>query len=425
MAKIINVKAREILASGGEPSLQVTVTVESGVTGEASVSYGASAGSKEATVLLDKDVKRYNGKGMQMAVEIINKILGPTIIGMEASEQQEIDQKMINLDNTENKAKFGGNAILGVSMAVARAQAFEEKLPLYLYLNKKFSLPEISKLPKPMIVMIEGGKHADNTTDLQEFCVSAKGNKSAAENVRMEMEIYQALKKILKRENLSVNVGNEGAFAPDHITNNELPLQYLVEAIQNAGYTPGVDAGISLDAAASEFANKDFQISDLRYQLKIENKTLNSEELINYYCEWIEKYPFVSWEDMLSEFDWESWPKLLEKINGKFPLIADDLTVTNTKIWQEAIEKKAANAILIKLNQAGTVTETIECCKLAIANNFWTVTSHRGGGETNDTFMVDLAVAVSSEYIKVGPTRGERVEKYNRLMRIEEEMNEK
>lgn len=418
MAKIKSVLGREILASGGQPSLQVTVTLETGAIGEASVSYGASAGSREATVLLDKDIKRYSGKGMLMAVEIINKIIGPTVIGMEASEQQVIDQKMIELDNTENKARFGGNAILGVSMAICRAQANEEKVPLYLYLNNKFDLPKIDKLPKPMTVMIEGGRHADLTTDLQEYCVSALGNKSSAENVRMEMEIYQALKKILKRENLSVNVGNEGAFAPDGIKNNELPIIYLVEAITNAGYIPGVDASISLDAAASEFFDK-------KYNLKIENKILSSEELINYYLNWIDKYPFVSWEDMLSEFDWESWPKLLEKIGGKFPLIADDLTVTNTKIWQEAIEKKAANAILIKLNQAGTVTETIECCKLAIANNYWTVTSHRGGGETNDTFMVDLAVAVGSEYIKVGPTRGERVEKYNRLMRIEEEMNEK
>lgn len=431
MALIKSVKAREILASGGEPSLQVTVILEGEALrqaqGEASVSYGASAGSREATVMLDKDQKRYGGKGMQMAVEIVNKILGPAVMGMEAGNQQEIDQKMIDLDNTENKARFGGNAILGVSMAVARAQANEEKMPLYKYLQKTFELnPSTSsglRMPKPMVVMIEGGKHADETTDLQEFCVAAKGNKSAAENVRMEMEIYQALKMILKREALSVNVGNEGAFAPDHIKNNELPLQYLVEAIVAAGYKPGEDAGLSIDAAASEFEEHDSNLKFKIYNLKIENKKLNSEELIEYYAKWIEKYPFVSWEDMLSEFDWESWPKLLAKINGKFPLIADDLTVTNSKIWQEAIDKKAANAILIKLNQAGTVTETIECCKLAIANNFWTISSHRGGGETNDTFMVDLAVAVGSEYIKVGPTRGERVEKYNRLMRIEEEIN--
>lgn len=426
MAIIKKVQAREILASGGEPSLQVTVTLESGAVGEASVSYGASAGSREATVMLDKDQQRYSGKGMLMAVEIINKILGPMIVGMEASDQQMVDKKMIEADGTVNKAKFGGNGILGVSMAVARAQAAEEKLPLYLYLKNKFNLGEINpstssglRMPKPMVVMIEGGKHADQTTDLQEYLVSAMGDRSAAENVRMQMEVYQALKKILKREGLSINVGNEGAFAPNGLSSNEKPMEYLVEAIKNAGYKPWIDAGISIDAAASEFQNKDSG----KYNLSIENREVTSEELINYYCSWIDKYPFVSWEDMLSEFDWESWPKLLEKIGGKFPLIADDLTVTNTKIWQEAIDKKAADAILIKLNQAGSVTETIECCKLAIDNNFWTVTSHRGGGETNDTFMVDLAVAVGSEYIKVGPTRGERVEKYNRLMRIEEELN--
>lgn len=423
MAIIKGVKAREILASGGAPSLEVTVTLETGTIGEASVSYGASAGSKEATVLLDGG-SRYNGAGMEMAAEMVNKILGPSVIGMEARGQRLIDEKMIALDGTENKSKLGGNAILGVSMAVARAETSEEKLPLYLYLQNTFGLnPSASsglRLPKPMVVMIEGGKHADETTDLQEFCVSAMGSKTAKENVRMEMEVYTALKKILKEQGLSTNVGNEGAFAPDGIKNNELPLQYLVEAIKDAGYVPGVDAGISLDAAASEFGKTKLRITN--YELKIENKILSSEELINYYCQWIDKYPFVSWEDMLSEFDWESWPILLSRINGKFPLIADDLTVTNTLLWQMAIEKKAANAILIKLNQAGTVTETIDCCKLAIENGMWTVPSHRGGGETNDTFMVDLAVAVGSEYIKAGPTRGERVCKYNRLMRIEEEL---
>jgi enolase len=249
------------------------------------------------------------------------------------------------------------------------------------------------------------------------------GNRTAAENVRMEMEIYEALKNILKREGLSINVGNEGAFAPNNIVSNEKPMEYIVEAIKNAGYMPGVDAGISIDAAASEFSEKN-DLGSMIYDLRIEQKNLTSEELIEYYGEWIGKYPFVSWEDMLSEFDWESWPKLMQKIGGKFPLIADDLTVTNSKIWQKAIDVKAADAILIKLNQAGTVSETIDCCKIAKEKSYWTVVSHRGGGETNDTFMVDLAVAVGSEYIKAGPTRGERVSKYNRLMRIEENLNQ-
>jgi enolase len=419
MSKIKTIQAREILASGGAPTLEVTVTLESGVSGEASISYGASAGSKEATVLLDNDSKRYHGKGMLIALANITDKITPIVVGMEAGEQRAIDQKMLDLDGTVNKANLGGNAILAVSMAVARAAANEANLPLWKYLKNTFQLPENVKLPKPMIVMIEGGKHAADSTDLQEYLVAAMGNKSAAENVRMEMEIYEELKKILKREGKSTNVGNEGAFAPNDIATNEKPMEYMVEAIKNAGYMPGVDAGISIDAAASEFQEE----NNGKYNLKIENKSLSSQDLIEYFMSWVDKYPFVSWEDMLSEYDWENWPKLLARINGKFPLIADDLTVTNTKLWQEALDKKAASAILIKLNQAGSVTETVDCCKLAIANNMWTVPSHRGGGESNDTFMVDLAVAVGSEYIKVGPTRGERVCKYNRLMRIEEEIN--
>jgi len=419
MSKIKNIFAREILASGGAPSLEVTVTLESGAIGEASVSYGASAGSKEAVVLIDNDTNRYNGKGMLKAIENINTIIKENLVGIEATEQRNIDQKMIELDGTENKAVLGGNAILGVSLAVARAKANEENLPLYKYLRKVYGIEEIGwVLPKPMMVMIEGGKHADETTDLQEFMVGAIREKTAAENVRMEMEIYSALKKILQTEKLSTNVGNEGAFAPNGISSNEKPMEYFVEAIKNAGYIPGVDAGVGIDAAASEFFNEESKM----YDLKLEGKILTSEELINYYLPWIEKYPIVTMEDMLSEFDWENWPKLVEKINGKFPLIADDLTVTNTKLLQKAIEMKAATAILIKLNQSGTLTETVECCLLARQNNFMTMPSHRGGGETNDTFMVDLAVAVGSAYIKVGPTRGERVCKYNRLMRIEEEL---
>ena len=420
MSKIKNIFAREILASGGAPSLEVTVTLESGAIGEASVSYGASAGSKEAIVLLDGDKSRYNGKGMLKAINNINTIIKKALLGMEAIQQRGIDGKMIAIDGTVNKAVLGGNAMLGVSLAICRAQAKEEKIPLYKHLRKIYEIGDIGwTLPKPMMVMIEGGKHADDTTDLQEFMVGAIGNKTAAENVRMEMEIYVALKNILKSEKLSTNVGNEGAFAPNGIISNEKPMEYLVEAIKNAGYIPGTDAGVGIDAAASEFFNEETK----KYDLKLEGKILTSEELINYYLPWMDKYPIVSMEDMLSEFDWDNWPKLAEKINGKFPLIADDLTVTNTKLLQKAIEMKAATAILIKLNQAGTLTETMDCCLLARQNNFMTMPSHRGGGETNDTFMVDLAVAVGSEYIKVGPTRGERVCKYNRLMRIAEEIN--
>jgi len=420
MSKIKNIYAREILASGGDPSLEVTVTLESGATGEASISYGTSSGSKEAIVLVDGDKNRYNGKGMLKAISNINNQIKNALLGMEAINQIIIDNKMIDIDGTINKSILGGNAILGVSLAICRAQSFEEKIPLYKYLRKIYKINEADfRLPKPMVVMIEGGKHADETTDLQEFMIGAIGKKSAAENIRMEMEIYNALKNILKSEKLSTNVGNEGAFAPNGITSNEKPMEYLVQAIINAGYSPGIEAGIGIDAAASEFYNQE----NGKYTLKLEGKELSSEELINYYKNWIEKYPIITMEDMLSEFDWNSWPKMVKVINDKFPLIADDLTVTNTNLWQKAINMKAATAVLIKLNQAGTLTETVDCCLLANKYGLMTMPSHRGGGETNDTFMVDLAVAVNSDYIKVGPTRGERVCKYNRLMRIEEELN--
>ncbi|MCL5008891.1 MAG: phosphopyruvate hydratase, partial [Patescibacteria group bacterium] len=325
--------------------------------------------------------------------------------------------KKSSADGTENKRTLGANAILGVSMAVARAASSEAGLPLYKYLRQAFNINLTAyRLPKPMVVMIEGGQHADNSTDLQEYLVSGLRNDwTAADNVRMEMEIYQKLKGILKHEHFSTNVGNEGAFAPEGIGNNEKPLKLLVQAIEMAGYKPGVDAGISLDAAASEFYEKD------AYTLATENTKLTSEEMIAKAIDWFKKYPITTAEDFLSEFDWEHWPKLLA-VAGKVKIVADDLTVTNTKLWQKAIDLKAANAILIKLNQAGSVTETVDCCKLAIEHDFTTIPSHRGGGETNDTFLVDLAVAVGSEWIKVGPTRGERVCKYNRLMRIEEEL---
>lgn len=418
MAKIKNIKAREILASGGAPSVEVTVVLETGVFGEASVSYGASAGSKEAFVLLDNDEKRYNGRGMLKAVDNINSIIAPKLIGMEAGDQRLIDQTMIEIDGTELKTNLGANAILGVSMAVARAQAHEEKLMLYQYLRKIFGVEGDITLPRPMMVMIEGGKHADETTDLQEYLVSSLGNRSQAENVRIQTEIYRALKKILKANNLSTNVGSEGAFAPNGIGSNEKPMEFLTQAIKDAGYVPGVDAGISIDAAASEYYDEENKI----YDLKIEGKKLSSDELLEVYKSWVAKYPIITMEDMFSEFDWDNWPKLVNEFGDKIAIIADDLTVTNTKLWQKAIDLKAANAILIKLNQAGTVTETMDCCLLARKYNLATVPSHRGGGETNDTFLVDLAVAVGSAFIKVGPTRGERVCKYNRLMRIEEEI---
>ena len=420
MTKIKHIKAREILASGGAPSVEVEVTLDNGKKGEASVSYGASAGTKEAFVLLDGDAKRYGGKGMLKAVANVNQKIAPLLIGKDASDQRGIDKLMIEADGTENKSVFGANAILGVSMAVARAAAADSGLELFRYLDSCYKLhATFGRLPRPMVVMIEGGVHADNSTDLQEYLVSAlRDDLPAKENIRMVLETYEALKKILKDIGLNTNVGNEGAFAPFGIASNERPLEFLVEAIEKAGYKPGLDIGISLDPAASEFYH------DGWYQLKTEKRALDSEKLISMYLEWLAKYPIVTLEDGLSEFDWDNWPHLMAKA-VKTKIVADDLTVTNSKLWQKAIDMKAANAILIKLNQAGTVTETVDCCILAKQHNLATIPSHRGGGETNDTFLVDMAVAVGSEWIKVGPTRGERVCKYNRLMRIEEILTSK
>ena len=415
MAKIKQIKAREILASGGAPSLEVDVILDNGAVGSASVSYGVSAGSNEAVVLLDGDMARYGGKGMLKAISNLNEKITPLLIGKDPSDQRGIDKLIIDADGTNNKSNFGANAILGVSMAVARAAAIDAGLELFEYLAKCYSLnAKRLPLPKPMMVMIEGGVHADNSTDLQEYLITGlRGDLPAKQNARMQMEIYSALKTILKTIGLNTNVGNEGAFAPYGIASNEKPLEFLIEAIEKAGYKPGVDAGLSIDAAASEFFH------DGLYQLKTEKRALDSHKLIEMYLSWFAKYPIVTLEDPLSEFDWDNWPVIMAKA-VKTKIIADDLTVTNTKLWQKAIDQNAANAILIKLNQAGTVTETVDCCLLGKKYNLATIPSHRGGGETNDTFLVDLAVAVGSEWIKVGPTRGERVCKYNRLMKIEE-----
>ncbi|MBL8029815.1 MAG: phosphopyruvate hydratase [Candidatus Doudnabacteria bacterium] len=418
MSKIKSVFAREILASGGLPSVETTVTLEDGSVGEASVSYGASAGTKEAFVLLDNDANRYHGKGMLNAVKNVNEKISPLLRGSEASSQREIDNLLINTDGTQNKSRLGANAILSVSMAIARAAAASQQLELYEYLQQIFNLKSLNlKFPKPLAVLIEGGVHADNSTDLQEYALAVLKDQSAHENIRLMEEVYLYLKKLLKNKGYSTNVGNEGAFAPEGIENNELPLELITQSIIESGHTIQ-DAGIYIDAAASEF----FKASS--YYLKTEHQNLSSQEIIQKYLTWFKKYPIVALEDGLSEFDWEHWPKLLAEA-GKTKIVADDLTVTNTQLWQKAIEKKAANAILIKLNQAGTVTETVDCCILAKEHNLSTIPSHRGGGETNDTFLVDLAVAVGSDWIKVGPTRGERVCKYNRLMRIEEILNSK
>lgn len=413
--KIKQIKAHEILASGGYPTVEAEVTLDSGAKGRASVPYGASAGSHEATVLVDNDNSRYQGKGVLEVVKNIEEKIAPELMDIDPEDQRAIDNKMIELDGTDNKANLGGNAILAVSLAVAKAVAQEKGVPFFKHIRETYNIQgEIETLPNPMVVVIEGGKHAHETTDLQEYCISGLSAEGPTENVRKVLETYHILKGILKDKGLSTNVGNEGAFAPNGIATNEAPLEFIVEAIQKAGYEPKKDIGISIDAAASEF------YQDGKYNLSIENKSLTSEELIEYFEKWYEKYPIVTVEDMLNEDDWEAWPKMTE-VAKKYGIehIGDDLTVTNIKRLQKAIDLNAISAILIKLNQIGSLTETVDTCLLAREHGLMTTTSHRGGGETNDTAMVDVAVAVGSRFIKVGPTRGERVSKYNRLMEIE------
>ena len=416
--KISSIVANEILASGGYPTVEVEVTLDNGEVGKSSVPYGASAGTHEATVLVDEDGDGYDGKGVQQVIANVVEKIFPKIKDINPENQRSIDEAMIALDGTPNKANLGGNAILAVSLAVARAVTQSQGKPLYEYIRDTYQTGvDFSQLPNPMVVVIEGGKHADDTTDLQEYCIAAVANDSVTENIEKALEAYHELKKILKKKGLSINVGNEGAFAPNGIPNNEAPLEYIVQAIEQAGFKPGEDLAISIDAAASEF------YQDGKYNLTVENRSLTAQELIEYYEGWLKKYPIATFEDMLGEDDWDNWTKL-NQIVKKYEVehIGDDLTVTSVERLQKAIDLDAMTAILIKLNQAGTLTETVDTCMLARKNKMMTVPSHRGGGETNDTSMVDLAVAVGSRFIKVGPTRGERVCKYNRLMEIEREV---
>ena len=417
MAKIATLQAREILSSGSFPTIEVCCILKDGSEGRASVPFGVSAGVHEVFTLFDEDKKRYDGKGMQKAVSNVNSIISKSLTGIEANDQRKIDETLIRIDGTASKKKLGGNAILGVSLAVARAASVSNNLPLYKYIRKSFSIPlKAFILPHPMMVVIEGGVHADNSTDLQEYMVSPFGRGSVKENVRCGIEIYSSLKKILRSKGYSVNVGNEGAFAPSGMPDNEMPLKLIEEAIRSAGYQPGKDAGISLDPAVSEI------FSNGKYDLSKEGKKFSSKELIDYFSGWVNKYPVITLEDPLHEDDWENWPSITSRLGKKILIVGDDLTVTNPKRLRKAIELKAINAILIKLNQIGTLTETVDCCMLANKNGIKTIVSHRGGGETNDTFMIDLAVAVNSAFVKVGPSRGERVEKYNRLMEIEDKL---
>ncbi|MBI5389023.1 phosphopyruvate hydratase [Candidatus Woesearchaeota archaeon] len=421
MVSIQKITAREILSSGSTPSIEVKVVLDDGSIGIASVPFGASAGIHEAFVLFDGDKKRYGGKGMLKAVTHVHKMIAPLLVGKDPFDQKAVDTMMITLDGTPNKERLGANAILGVSVAVARAAASSLRMPLYSYIRKtlKLRIPGYV-LPAPMMVCIEGGKHADQSTDLQEYMIASFGAPSVKEAVRKGIESYLALKSVLKSHAYGVNVGNEGAFAPAGLKSNEEPLQLLMEAITKAGYVPGKDAGISIDPAISEV----FQ--EGRYRLPKDKKQLDSAGMIDYFVAWAKKYPaIISMEDCLHQDDWDFWPKFTKRIGDRVLVVGDDLTVTNPKRLQKALDTKSINAILIKLNQIGTLTETVECCMLARKHGCVTIISHRGGGETNDTAMIDLAVAVNASFVKVGPSRGERVEKYNRLMEIEDELEKK
>lgn len=417
--KITKIDAHEILASGGYPTIEAYVELEDGSNAKSSVPYGISAGSHEASVLLDGDMARWHGKGMLKAIDNIKTKIAPVLLNKDADDQRAIDKLMIDLDGTANKANLGGNAILAVSIAVAGAAARSKKLELFQHIIETYQTGvNLSQLPQPMVVVIEGGKHAHQTTDLQEFCLVATRKASVQENVRMIMETYHELAKVLNKNGLSTNVGNEGAFAPNGIPSNEAPLNYMLEAIKNAGYSAGKDLGLSIDAAASEFYQQG------KYNLTLEKHLFTADELNHYFESWLDKYPIVTYEDILHEDDWDNWVKM-KKITDRhqIELIGDDLIATNPVRLQKAIELKAISAVLIKLNQIGTLTETVDCSMLAKKNGLTTITSHRGGGETNDTTMIDLAVAIGSRFVKVGPTRGERVSKYNRLMAIERIIN--
>jgi enolase len=416
MSKINKIKGREILDSRGNPTVEVEVELESGVIGIAAVPSGASTGTFEALELRDGDEKRYGGQGVLKAVENVNTLIHEKLLGVESTDQEKIDKMMLELDGTENKSRLGANAILGVSLAVCRASALEEKIPLYEYIAKKYKLKTSNyKLPIPMFNIINGGKHSDSGLSVQEFKLIPKGIKEYSEQLRAGSEIFHTLKKILETNGYSTGVGDEGGFAPQ-LESNAKALEMIASAVEQAGYKLGEEIFLGIDAAANSF----YQESDDQYLLKPENVTLNKENLVNIYNEWIEKYKIISIEDGLAEQDWAGWRNMNEKIGAKITLIGDDLLVTNVIRLEKAIEEKACNAVLIKVNQIGSLTETIDCVKLAQKNKMKVVVSHRSG-ETTDDFIADLSVAINADFIKTGSlSRGERICKYNRLLRIYE-----
>lgn len=411
MTEIVDVKAREVLDSRGNPTVEVDIELACGAVGRAIVPSGASTGQREALELRDTESERYNGKGVTTAVKNVMNVIAPAIHGMDAAKQFALDDRMIQLDDTPNKSGLGANAILGVSMAAARAAAMAYGQPLYQYLggiNARY-------LPIPMMNVVNGGAHAANNLDIQEFMIIPFGAESISQAVRMGAETFHALKKILKGKNLNTAVGDEGGFAPD-LESNEQALKYIMDAIDAAGYKPGKDIGLALDVAASEF------YKDGKYVLASENKSLSAEDMVDYYGNLVEKYPILSIEDGLAESDWDGWALMTDKLGIGVQLVGDDVFVTNPGIFNEGIEKGIANSILIKLNQIGTLTETLDAIEMAKQAGYTTVISHRSG-ETEDTFIADLAVGVNGGQIKTGSmSRTDRIAKYNQLIRIEEEL---
>lgn len=415
MTMITDIYAREILDSRGNPTVEVEVWTESDAFGRAAVPSGASTGAFEAVELRDNDKDRYLGKGVMDAVNNVNNIIAPEIIGMDAIDQVAIDMKLIELDGTHNKGKLGANAILGVSMAVAKAAANALGIPLYQYLGGV----NAKALPVPMMNILNGGEHADNNVDIQEFMVMPVGALNFREALRMGAEIFHNLRKVLKDKGLNTSVGDEGGFAPN-LSSNEEALATIVEAIKKAGYKPGEDVLLALDVAATEMYNKETKI----YTLAGEGKEFTSAEMIEFYADLVEKYPIISIEDGLDEEDWEGWKALTEKLGDKIQLVGDDLFVTNTERLEKGIKTGVANSILIKLNQIGTITETLDAIEMAKKAGYTSVISHRSG-ETEDSTIADLVVAVNAGQIKTGaPSRTDRVAKYNQLLRIEDMLGE-
>jgi enolase len=413
MSAIVDVIAREILDSRGNPTIEADVVLESGISGRAAVPSGASTGSREAIELRDGDTARFGGKGVQKAVENVNTEICEAIIGLDASEQAFVDRTMIDLDGTENKARLGANAILAVSCAVAKAAAEESTLPLYRYFGGAGEM----MLPVPLMNVINGGAHANNSVDMQEFMLVPVGAPTFREALRYGAEVFQTLKKLIDGKGMATTVGDEGGFAPD-LPSNESALQLLLEAIEQAGYTPGTDIALALDCAASEYHK------DGIYTLESEGARLTRSQMVDYLAAWVDKYPIVSIEDGMAEGDWDGWKLLTDKLGKKVQLVGDDLFVTNTKILKQGIARGVANSILVKINQIGSLTETFAAISMATRAGYTTVISHRSG-ETEDSLIADLAVGTNAGQIKTGSlSRSDRTAKYNQLLRIEEDLGD-